>query len=201
MNWGKAAVTSDGQLYYVVYDTGLAVVSTVETNPGKEGAQDPKYAETLVYAEGLTEIPEVTEMKARRYLTTASSVVIPSSAHTINSRATIGDRTTELFIPPTVKTISYQAFFRNETLQSVVISGGVQTVGEEAFMGCTNLKKVVLCEGVQTIDWDAFDECFNLTDITIPSSVTSIRYRAFSESGLTSITIPNASIGEIAFKG
>jgi len=62
---------------------------------------------------------------------------------------------------------------------SYAIPPTVTTISDEAFAFCIDLEYVSLPPGVRTIGARAFAECHELESITIPPSVTSIGNRAF----------------------
>lgn len=71
-----------------------------------------------------------------------------------------------------------------------VIPNGVETLGYGAFSGCETLNSIVIPDSVTEIGAYAFSDCTALTEVVIPDSVEYIEERAFSNSGLTSIDIP-----------
>ena len=71
------------------------------------------------------------------------------------------------------------AFFQNDKLISVTISGCVKTIGESAFSFCTNLKSVTISDGVENIGMYVFAQCPELARVTVPDSVNSIGEMAF----------------------
>ena len=101
-----------------------------------------------------------------------------------------------------VTSIASQAFYRCDSLTSVVIPDGVTSIGEWAFNDCSSLTSIVIPNSVTSIEDRAFEGCSSLTSIIIPDGVTSIGCEAFNDcSSLTSIVIPDSvtSIGEWAF--
>ena len=81
----------------------------------------------------------------------------------------------------TVKEISDEAFYDNDTITSVTIPDSVTTIGDSAFYGCSSLTIVTISENSQlnSIGDTAFYNCSSLTSIYIPDSVTSIGRSAF----------------------
>ena len=71
------------------------------------------------------------------------------------------------------------------------------------FQGCTNLTSVLIPENVEVIGLQAFTDCENLSSILIPKSVKEIT-QAFSNTGLTSLSLPEGSsikLWESGFRG
>lgn len=124
-----------------------------------------------------------------------------------------------------VKIIDSKAFFKNDTIEKVIVSEGVEEIGisafytcnylrevvlpstlkslgQSAFYGCTNLEKVNLPNNLKSIyDW-TFAKCQNLKEIVIPDSVTAIGERVFQECyNLEKVTMSNniRTIGYWAF--
>jgi hypothetical protein len=96
----------------------------------------------------------------------------------------------------------YGAFYRCESLTSVIIPNSVTSISNYTFMYCRNLESVTIPNSVTIIDSQAFAGCTSLTSVTFPDSVTSIGWGAFSGcTSLTSVTIPNnvTSIGSSSF--
>lgn len=86
---------------------------------------------------------------------------------------------TDVTIPATidgysVNKIKDHAFWGNESIESVTISGRDLTVGNYAFGNCKKLKTVVLEDGVIKVGDSAFSGCSSLESITIPGSVQSV---------------------------
>lgn len=77
------------------------------------------------------------------------------------------------------KVICDRAFFRCESLTSIIIPDSVTSIGNSAFYGCVSLTCINIPDGVTSIgDW-AFNQCESLTSINIPNCVTSIGNEAF----------------------
>ncbi len=98
-------------------------------------------------------------------------------------------------MPSTVSTIKAYAFWGDENLQSVDISGNVNEISAYAFSNCCNLKLVNIPYSVRTISLKAFEDCVRLRNITIPISVNSIHSTAFD--GCTKLNI-HAEEGSVA---
>ena len=107
-------------------------------------------------------------------------------------------------IPNSVTNIGKSAFYKCESLQSIVIPDSVTTIGEGTFYSCWSLQSIIIPESVTSIGNSAFAECKSLKSIVIPDSVTRIGGWAFSNCpSLQSIVIPDSvtSIGYGAFSG
>ena len=96
-----------------------------------------------------------------------------------------------------VETIGPYAFYGCENLISVTLPNTLITIEYNAFFRCSSLRNINLPNGLKTIGNLAFSLCEDLESVTIPNSVTYIG-SAFSNSGITSIVIPNG-ITEVDF--
>lgn len=111
---------------------------------------------------------------------------------------------TSIVIPDSVTTIAKDAFYNCTGLTSVVIGNGVTSIGDYAFRGCSKLTSVNIPNGVTAIPDYAFDGCKKLASINLPNSVIRIGTAAFSDcASLTDITIGSGvtTISDYAFVG
>lgn len=82
----------------------------------------------------------------------------------------------------------YSPFYRNTTLESVVISDHEDTVYDNEFYGCTGLKNVTIGNGVKSIGNWAFSGCSSLDKFSFGGNVESIGKEAFSDcTGMTQL--------------
>ena len=130
---------------------------------------------------------------------------IPESVESIGYGAFYGcTGLTQVIIPSSVKIIRDKAFEGCTGLTQVNIPNSVTRIDNGAFKGCTGLTQVNIPNSVESIGGDAFRGCTGLTQVTIPSSVKIIIKNAFSYcTGLTQVNIPNSvtRIDDGAFKG
>ena len=83
----------------------------------------------------------------------------------------------------------YSPFYRNKSLQSVVITDTEEQIYDNEFYGCTNLKSVKIGDGVKSIGNWAFSGCANLESFSFGKSMQSMGKEAFSDcTKMTSIT-------------
>lgn len=92
-----------------------------------------------------------------------------------------GEKVTNLVIPEDVVTVGRYAFYRWNTIETVVVSEGVRTIDRRAFQRCS-MSSIELPSTLNTICYQAFLWCENLTSITIPAGVTKLEPYALSES-------------------
>lgn len=107
-----------------------------------------------------------------------------------------------IVVPDGVTSIGYEAFYRNDALESVTISDTVSSIGQRAFGYCSALKTAKLPRYLSEISAYLFQSCAALESVTMPENVYSIGNYAFSScSKLTDITLPNTleTIGAYAF--
>ena len=78
-----------------------------------------------------------------------------------------------------VTSIGSRAFFKNSSLEKVVLQEGIQTIESGAFESCTGLIDIVLPKSLKSIGWEAFKGCAGLEKITIPDKVNYIYRDAF----------------------
>ena len=92
-----------------------------------------------------------------------------------------------------IKDIGASAFYSCEALETVNFEKGISgAIQQQAFHGCTKLKAFPFSEGIDIVREHAFAGCKSLVSVTLPESLESIWSSAFAESGLVSITIPQA---------
>ncbi|MBO7218836.1 MAG: leucine-rich repeat domain-containing protein, partial [Clostridia bacterium] len=112
----------------------------------------------------------------------------------------------ELCIPQSLKRVTItggevreNAFDSCDSIETIIIQGGITSIGQRAFRYCSSLSNIVIPNSVTSIGDYAFDNCTSLTNIVIPNSVTNIGLGAFAAcDGLTSITLPFVGDGTSA---
>lgn len=75
----------------------------------------------------------------------------------------------------------YSPFYRNTTLEEVVIADTEVEIYDNEFYGCSNLKKVSIGDGVTSIGDYAFSGCSSLESFAFGSKVQTIGQEAFSD--------------------
>ena len=74
-----------------------------------------------------------------------------------------------------------------ETIETIIVPGGVTEIGQYAFAGCASLANVHIPAGVTDIGTGAFNGCSSLAEVTLPDGVRTVGEYAFS--GLSLIPI------------
>ena len=178
-----APLAARAQLSYTV-SGGQATVTGYNTNAGLNvviPASTPGSPSYQVTAIGYN---------AFYFLTTITSVTIPTSVTNIGSQAFYAcSGLTNVTIGSGVTSIGSDAFYACSHLTSVTIPNSVTSIGDYAFQNCSGLTNVTIGSGVMSIGSDAFYACSGLTSVAIPNSVTSIGdYAFYACSSLTSVT-------------
>lgn len=141
------------------------------------------------------------------------------------SRTFPGCSISSVVISDNVCEIGECAFYRCENLESVQFGKSVYSIGESAFQNtallsvelpetlaeidsaifyeCENLETVVYNNKLTFVSESMFAGCVNLTSFVWGSNIKYIDTRGFSDTGFTSIDIPESVeyIGESAFSG
>lgn len=102
-------------------------------------------------------------------------------------------------------------FYGCTALESIVLPDGLKKIGNGAFSSLTGLKSMTIPKTVQTIGNSAFSKASNLTEIIFATyeegenkgkcDLAEIQYKAFELTGLTEITFPVSTNGDIALGG
>lgn len=66
-----------------------------------------------------------------------------------------------------VRTIKEEAYYKNSSIERIVISSDVKEIKKNAFAKCTNLEKVIICSSDIKIDKEAFAGCHNISEIYV----------------------------------
>ncbi len=82
---------------------------------------------------------------------------------------------------PTSSGKGYSPFYRNTSLETVVITDKETEISENEFYGCTALKSVSMGDGVETIGNWAFSGCSSLDFFSFGSGMKTIGTEAFSD--------------------
>ena len=124
----------------------------------------------------------------------------------------------------TITAIGTQAFYQNQTIQSISIPETVTSIGDNAFSfsslteinipdsvtnlgimtfySCSSLNEVILPSELTTIPQYSFYGCTALKNIDLPSKIKVIDNQAFRKSGLESIDLSGVeTINSTAFTG
>ena len=82
---------------------------------------------------------------------------------------------------PTSSNNGYSPFYRNTSLEKVIITDKETEISENEFHGCTGLKYITMGDGIEKIgDW-AFSGCSSLDFFRVGSNVKTIGKEAFSD--------------------
>ena len=82
---------------------------------------------------------------------------------------------------PTSSDNGYSPFYRNTSLEKVIITDKETEISENEFYGCTGLKYITMSDGIEKIgDW-AFSGCSSLDFFRVGSNVKTIGKEAFSD--------------------
>ncbi len=82
---------------------------------------------------------------------------------------------------PTSSSYGYSPFYRNTSLEKVIITDKETEISDNEFYGCTGLKYITMGDGIEKIgDW-AFSGCSSLDFFRVGSNVKTIGKEAFSD--------------------
>ena len=96
-----------------------------------------------------------------------SQIILSNKISKIEDRAFAGTGITNINIPGSVKTISYNLFGGCKKLQTVTIEEGINSIESCAFDGCSNLETINIPTTVKSIERLAFRDCSKLKTVLI----------------------------------
>lgn len=157
----------------------------------------------------------------------ASPIAIPASCKTIGGSAFYYCRQIpSLTFSEGLESIGYNAFYRCETIEEVTLPQSLSSLGTYAFAYCyalkqltfpanikqvpdyvayycSSLESVTLADGTTQIGYSAFSNCQTLATVENlnQTTLTTIGNSAFSNTGLTTVMLPNSitSMGSSVF--
>lgn len=153
------------------------------------------------------------------------SLTIPEGVTTMGREACESNGIEELTLPNSLNTIDYFTFAYNTNLKTIHFGTGLKDIAYGAFKGCSALENLDLStSNIENIQSYAFSECTSLSSVKFPSSLRQIYGNAFSQNsalqavtfndgldgiggsafsntGLTTVTLPNSLtyLGSSAF--
>lgn len=153
------------------------------------------------------------------------SLTIPEGVTTMGREACESNGIEELTLPNSLNTIDYFTFAYNTNLKTIHFGTGLKDIAWGAFKGCSALENLDLStSNIENIQSYAFSECTSLSSVKFPSSLRQIYGNAFSQNsalqavtfndgldgiggsafsntGLTTVTLPNSLtyLGSSAF--
>ena len=142
------------------YITSLIIpsnVTTMNSNPPFYGC---KKLETVIFAEGRSEIP----YGILRDCQSVKTIVLPEGITSLGSDAFEGTGIETVELPNSLERIR-SAFYKCEKLKEIVIPANVKEIGSSAFYGCSKMNAAVIPRSVTRIGEAAFSGC--RSDFTI----------------------------------
>ena len=125
---------------------------------------------TVVYEEGIPEIPENALYSQNYACSKVASVTLPSTVKKIGASAFYGcSMLKDISITRNIEAIGSNAFYDCAKITAVDISS-LTEISAGTFSGCKSLTSVVIPDAVKKIGAFAFYNCSGLKDITLPIS-------------------------------
>lgn len=126
-------------------------------------------------------------------LTGAFEIVLPKNAISMKQDAFAeSSGLISVVLPPNITEIEQETFLNCTSLAKIKIGSTVKNIGFNAFCGCSSLKDVKFEGSDIQFDSQCFAKCYALTEIALPNNLKIIPGNTFSDTGLTSIIIPNS---------
>lgn len=94
-------------------------------------------------------------------------------------------------LPKEITEIGNNAFYQNESLETVELPEGVTQIGSDAFTSCANLSAVNFPKSLKVIGDYAFNGCHKLKKIPLLENIKSYGRGAFMSTGITEIRLPS----------
>lgn len=132
------------------------------------------------------------------------SVTLPSSLKVIGEKAFYKSCLTKVELPASLDSIGSSAFSQCDSLKGeITIPETLKYLGTYAFGDCANVTSVNFNYSAKEGGLYAFQNCEALKEVTIGGKVTTLPEKVFSQTGITSVVIPENvdSIGFHAFYG
>ena len=143
------------------------------------------------------------EIKAISY--NQNNCVLPKNATILgNYSFAFSDILENVEIHEGIKKIGKSAFYKCESIKSVIIPDSVACIENAAFAYCTVLENVYISKKCKTIHDLVFMGCSSLEHIELPQKIQKIKRHSFSECvSLKELKIPNMCncIGDFSFEG
>ena len=108
-----------------------------------------------------------------------------------------------IILPDTLTSISDRAFYKCKALSSVTLGDSIETIGEYAFTGCVALKRIKFPTALKMIKKQAFFACEELSYITFNENLETIgEYAFYGNVKIRFLELPNGlkTIEKYAFK-
>lgn len=129
-------------------------------------------------------------------------IVLPDTLLAIGSYVFAGTNITDIFLPPTVTTLSPYAFASMPMLENFTGAEALTTIGGNLFADDSSLRHVDLSTSAVThIPDSAFASCPILEQFDFPADVDTIGDRAFLGTALSEVSLPVTvrSVGHYSF--
>lgn len=170
------------------------------------------FKKTMLYNLDLTN-STITDIKNKTFYgcNGLTNVVLPQGIRSINEEAFCGCGIKNIQIPDGITNLGNNVFSSCVNLTNVELPKSLTQIGCNAFQytkikeldlsnltslndsicqNCEQLTKIVLNKELNSIGDNAFDCCVSLTNINLPNKLNSIGNNAFSNSGLSTIVLP-----------
>jgi hypothetical protein len=94
-------------------------------------------------------------------------------------------------LPNSITAIGEYAFYECKNVTTINMPSSLKSIGEWAFGFCNNFEGVDLPENIDSIGQYAFCQCKKVTHVNIPRKMKTLANSLFTNSGLTTIDIPD----------
>ena len=142
----------------------------------------------------------IIESSSDKLIAGCGNTIIPSSVISIGEKAFYLSSISSIEIPSSVTTIDDGAFAGCLKLSSIHLPKGIKTIGKQAFSECGRLKTINIPASVTTIGDYAFDWCYSLSSVIVEwTKPITISENTFSNRANATLYVPYGSME--AYKG
>ena len=132
-----------------------------------------------------------------------TSVVLPPSVRSIQFQAFNNcKKNTNLVLSEGLSEIATSAFLGNKLIKEVKLPSTVKTMGNAIFERCDSLRKAILPDNMMVIPSKIFNRCKALKEVNWPAALREIGEYAFAQCPITNAALPSTveTIGKAALE-